>query len=355
MNHPYKTLPPAAFWRSAIGEVEPSAVDPVIEAAFQISPSDKVATAGSCFAQHIARHLRDNGFNFLVTEPGHPIAPPKLLESFAYGLFTARYGNIYTSRQLVQLVKRVYGEFQPADDLWERHDGALVDPFRPQIQPDGFSCPEEYQADRATHFAAVRKALEELDVFVFTLGLTECWSSAEDGAVYPLCPGVAGGRFDSARHRFVNLDVGEVVADLLEFIDRLRTLNAGARVILTVSPVPLVATASGSHVLAATTYSKSVLRVAAELVARARPDVAYFPSYEIITGGYSRGRYFAADCRSVTEAGVAHVMRLFLTHYTGTEVGRAAPVQSEEISFVSRMEALVEVACDEEALAAANM
>ena len=61
--------------------------------------------------------------------------------------------------------------------------------------------------------------------------------------------------------------------------------------ILTVSPVPLVATAAGKHVLVATTYSKSVLRVACEEVCQKAADVMYFPSYEIITGNYNRGSY----------------------------------------------------------------
>ncbi|MES2303044.1 MAG: GSCFA domain-containing protein, partial [Pseudomonadota bacterium] len=84
----------------------------------------------------------------------------------------------------------------------------------------------------------------------------------------------------------------------------------------TVSPVPLVATAENRHALVATTYSKSVLRVVAEEVARTDSRVEYFPSYEIITGSYSRGRYFESDLRSVTPEGVAHVMRVFMKHFS---------------------------------------
>ena len=81
-------------------------------------------------------------------------------------------------------------------------------------------------------------------------------------------------------------------------------MNPRVKVILTVSPVPLVATAEEAHVLVATTLSKSVLRVAAEVVSARGRDVAYFPSYEIITGPQARGRYFAEDLRSVTDEGV---------------------------------------------------
>ena len=93
--------------------------------------------------------------------------------------------------------------------------------------------------------------------------------------------------------------------------------------ILTVSPVPLTATAEDRGVLVSTTLSKSVLRVAAEEISRERDYVAYFPSYEIVTGNYTRGAYFGEDLRSITEAGVAHVMRLFMKHYT-SEVKRVS-------------------------------
>ncbi|SDZ13409.1 GSCFA domain-containing protein [Nitrosomonas sp. Nm33] len=352
MTHPYKSLPDSAYWRRAVASVLPANVDPVMTVPFRISPQDRVATAGSCFAQHIARYLRNNGFNFFVTEEAHPLFAREMKERYNYELFTARYGNIYTTRQLLQLFQRAYGRFRPMDDAWYCDDGSIIDPFRPQIQPSGFTSWREYELDRSQHFAAVRRAFEELDIFVFTLGLTECWVSREDGAAYPLCPGVAGGRFDPRRHEFVNFGVDEVTADMLAFIDLLREINPALRVILTVSPVPLIATMEPQHVLVSTTYSKSVLRVAAETVVHARANVAYFPSYEIITGSFSRGKYFGEDCRLVTEEGVSHVMRVFLKHFTNFVDETKAKVDSdlEAKKYLAEMEQIIQVMCDEEAL-----
>jgi hypothetical protein len=330
LTHPYKNAPEYRMWRKAVAEPGRFAVDPVVKFPFSISPTDKVVTAGSCFAQHIARHLKNSGFNFYVTEPGHEALDDDTRSKFGYGLFSARYGNIYTARQLRQLIERAYGEFTPADDAWQGKDGRWFDPFRPTIQPDGFATREEFDLDRQQHFAAVRKALESLDIFVFTLGLTEAWVSAEDGAAYPICPGVAAGAFDPERHVFKNFSVLEIIADMTAVIERLRQINPRSRVILTVSPVPLMATAEDRHVLVATTYSKSVLRVAADELSRALPDVAYFPSYEVITGNHARGRYFAEDLRSVREVGVEHVMRLFFRHATtGAPQARQKPRPAE--------------------------
>lgn len=278
-------------------------------------------TIGSCFAQHISRRLKEEKYNFLVTETAHPILGA-LGAEFGYETFTARYGNVYTTRQLVQLFDRAYGVFEPADGVWMNAEGKFVDPFRPQIQPGGFLTPEELIADRVRHFACVREAFETNDVLVFTLGLTEHWRSRIDGAAFPLCPGVAGGTFDPSKHEFHDLSVHEVASDLAEFLKRLRRVNAKSRVLLTVSPVPLVATATSDHVLVATVRSKAILRAAADVAASSHDAVDYFPSYEIVTGQHARGSYFENDLRSVTEDGVSHVMQVFFRHY-GEADGRS--------------------------------
>lgn len=353
--HPYKSLPEKAFWRRSVAGVEPGKVDPVGTFDLRIDADTKVATAGSCFAQHIARYLKNSGFCYYVAEPGHPILPAAARERQNYGLFSARYGNIYTTRQLWQLFERAYGRFQPEEEVWQNGPDVFVDPFRPTTQPGGYISREELLRDRDQHLAAVRTMFETLDVFVFTLGLTECWRSREDGAVFPVCPGVEGGTFDPARYEFYNQPVEDVIADLTAFRDGLKSVNPKAQIIFTVSPVPLVATAEpGAHVLSATTYSKSVLRVAAETMRQRFDDVHYFPSYEIIVGAFNRGAYYAPDLRNVLENGVSHVMGLFLKHATGAarpavpKPRRQQPSKEDEhLEIAAR---LVEVECDEVAL-----
>lgn len=123
--------------------------------------------------------------------------------------------------------------------------------------------------------------------------------------------------------------------------------------LFTVSPVSLVATFSDRHVLSATTYSKSVLRVAAETIVREHQGVDYFPSYEIITGPQSRGRYFDQDLRSVLPEGVAQVMKVFDRHYLGDMVDsapRPAPTASPKATAAQEYAALQNIVCDEEAI-----
>ncbi|WP_424360118.1 GSCFA domain-containing protein [Methylocystis parvus] len=310
-SHPYSRLPGSSYWRQAVANVPPDDVDPMGDPPFRLGARDKIVTAGSCFAQHIGRHLAQSGCNYLVTEKAHPFLTADAAQALNYGLYSARYGNVYTSRQLLQLFDRAYGRFVPKENYWREGADVVIDPFRPQIQEGGFNSLRELDLDRDQHFAAVREAFETLDVFVFTLGLTEAWRARADGAVFPLCPGVAGGDYAPEAHEFVNFGVDEVVADMTGFFERLWGVNPGARVILTVSPVPLVATAERRHVMVSTMASKSILRVACDTLERRFANVAYFPSYEIVAGGYCGVDYFGPDRRSVTPEGVAHVMRVF--------------------------------------------
>lgn len=366
-NSPYLGLPDHRFWRRSVERIPGAALDPVVRTSFTLDHNTKVATAGSCFAQHIARTLQREKFNYLVADTVKGMDPDEARRR-GFGMYSARYGNLYTARQLVQLFDRAHGSFEPLDRAWAREDGRFVDPFRPQIEPEGFATGAEVEVARQSHLADVRKLFASLDVFVFTLGLTEGWRRKEDGAVFPLAPGVAGGLFTPERYEFVNFDAGQVLADMHGFLRRLRTVNDRARLIVTVSPVPLIATYEEQHVLVSTVHSKSVLRAAAGALAREGSGVDYFPSYEIITGVPSRGQYFGPDLRSVTEDGVAHVMRVFLRHYAGIEPAngdaltdavapgggnalRSEARTSPALAAIEREQrALDQIVCDEEAI-----
>ena len=309
--HPYFDLPPEAFWRSGVAGADPAALDGIYAPKVRIGPQTRIATAGSCFAQHIGRALRGAGVAVLDAEPVPFVLPEATARAFGYGLFSGRYGNIYTVRQLVQLLQDVQsGEVSEAL-VWEKA-GRFYDALRPGVEPLGMDSPEEVLFLRRGHLKALRKMLGEAEVFVFTLGLTEAWIDQPTGRVYQTCPGVIAGQFDPERHVFHNFTVPELRADLELAFGLLRSFRKRMRMILTVSPVPLTATASGGHVLPATMHSKARLRVAAGEFAAAHRGVDYFPSYELVTNPAARGRFFEPNLRAVTPEAVQMVMGVFL-------------------------------------------
>ena len=310
MLSPYENLAPQAFWRTGVVDQAPDSIAEIYCKKFPIDRSTRIATAGSCFAQHIARHMRARGFSVMDVEPRPPGLRPKVAAQFGYKIYSARYGNIYTARQLKQLAQEAFGAFTPSNAIWEK-DGRYYDALRPSVEPTGLSSPEVVADHRTYHLAQVRRLFCEADLLIFTLGLTETWAHRSSGTVYPTAPGTVAGTYDPSEYEFHNLTFQEIYGDLCEFFDLLKSHNPNLRLLLTVSPVPLTATASGEHVLRATVYSKSVLRAVAGQLYQENDDIDYFPSYEIVTSPLAKGAFFEANLRSVRNEGVEAVMKTF--------------------------------------------
>lgn len=317
-DHPYGGLPAQAFWRSAVAEPGLFGLHDLWASRWRLPSNARFATYGSCFAQHISRALVARNLPWINAEPAPRHTPEAVARDFNYGIFSARTANIYTTPQLLILARMAAGDLDPdLAELWET-GGRFYNSLRPAIEPGGFSSREQALASRRSMVRAFRRSVERADVFVFTLGLTEGWENAETGQPYAMCPGTVAGSFDAERHAFRNYGVAQTREALDRALTLLRAIRPGLKVLLTVSPVPLTATASGQHVLVATTYSKSVLRAVAAEVVQDDADTDYFPSYEIISGAPARAAFFEPNLRSVARAGVDFVMGHF---FAGLDLG----------------------------------
>jgi hypothetical protein len=338
--NPYKALPPECFWRTGVASQHPTTIERLYRKKFSITPQDRISTAGSCFAQHVANYLKRRGGNIVDVEPPPPGLSPRDARAYGYLTYSARFGNIYTIRSLLQLLDDAKSGTVRDADIWES-EGRFYDGLRPAVEPKGLNSREEVREHRIKHLSHVLSMFHKTDVFVFTLGLTEAWLNSESGTTYPMCPGTIAGKFDAKIHKFHNFGFSEILADLRHIRSELKSLGPDMRFLLTVSPVPLTATASGKHVLVATTHSKSILRAVCGAISEEFPDVDYFPSYELITSPMSRGFFFESNLRSVTDAGVEAVMRVFFSEHS---FKRAAPSPAPDPS--------VDIVCEERLLEA---
>ena len=315
-KHPYKGLNSTKFWNKFVSEKKWIEVEFIDTPKFKIKPADKVVTAGSCFAQHISRYMNKVGLSIFNCEPAHPLLMSYDGDIEAHNQFSARYGNIYSTSQCLELIQQALGIIPMVKDFVEE-SARWYDLIRPNIQKSGFSSLHEALSDRSYHLSQVSKMFHEADIFVFTLGLTEIWKNKNGNYTYPVCPGTLRGTHDEGVHLFKNLSYSDVYQDLQEIINLLKNINPKIKIILTVSPVPLVATKTLQNVLVASSYSKAVLRAVVGDIERHNDNVAYFPSYEIINSPASMGQYLADDLRDVTENGVEHVMGCFLNSFYG--------------------------------------
>lgn len=337
-RHPYQGIPRYSRWKQGVNE----GVDArELLAGLRFSGlrhDDRVFSAGSCFASNMVPYLERAGISYVRTEP-RPRSLAGLKDGLGYDNFSARFGNIYTSRQFLQLLLRCSGQWTPREDRWRTKDG-LIDPFRPGLTYRARD-DAEFDALERSHLAATREAIEAATLVVFTLGLTEAWH-ADDGAVFPVCPGTIAGEFDPAKHHFVNLSMSQITGDLIECRTQIHRLNPGARFVLTVSPVPLTATATGKHVVVASLESKATLRAAVAGAQSARDDVEYFPSYELLMGWQTPPGSWDPDMRTVTQAGLDLVMAVLLAESVVPDAHPATPNGAPELSrLVSQAE------CDE--------
>lgn len=309
MTTPYSDLPDTAFWNRTMALRHPSGFDPIVETGFALRDRPPIATMGSCFAQHLARWLKAHGREVLMTDTGLPAGRREDL------LFSANYGNTYTVAQALNLMRAAIGEFQFDDEVWTDGNGRFRDPIRPLALDGVFDRADQVSEARSTLLNDVRRLLRDQKCLVFTLGLTEAWIRNSDGAALPTAPGVIGNSYVAGDYRFVNFEYPEIVDDLRAMLALMRRFNPDLRVILTVSPVPLAATAEPRHVAVSSMASKAILRAAVDKVVREDPLVDYFPSFELFYTPGVGGRYFDMDGRHVLDAGVAHAMRLFSRHY----------------------------------------
>ena len=315
-----KANPEAVFWPNPERKPARSVYEtlPYIEKIPLVTKETPVASAGSCFAIEIAFNLQRRGFNYIVTEPEadylkQGIIVDGIQGDNPYAQFSANHGLLFNTPSFRQLAEKAFEVRRPARVLAPTSLGtwdggrALVymDPFREDV---AFLSREAFEENYEKHLAAVREVLLSAEVFIATPGLNECWEFVPDGSVLSRNPR----EFDIypfVRHR--TLSVAENVANLQGMIDVVRAHNPNFKLILSLSPVPFLATgrASECHVITANCHSKSVLRVAIEEVVKANRDVFYFPSYEYVTT-CTRDPW-EADQRHVNAETVGRVMELF--------------------------------------------
>jgi hypothetical protein len=202
----------------------------------------------------------------------------------------------------------------PVESIFQVTENTWFDPHcTPTLQFAGFSETLERRALMQT----VAKRVAHCRGLIITLGLVEAWRDCKTGLYTNSTPIRSVLKPDPNRYEFHVTSFAENW-DSLESIHALLTRygDPDLRIVITVSPVPLLATFSKMDVVVANTYGKSLLRTVAQEWAAAHDNVDYFPSYEIVQNS-SREAVWETDLRHVTGATVQHIMDLFVREYIG--------------------------------------
>ncbi len=281
-------------------------------APFRFDRSAPIYAVGSCFARNVELSLEERGFN--VASLPQPDSP---LSQVAGGrsLF-----NKYAPHAIEQ---ELSWALHP--DVTHPGDLAFL-----RLKEDEYLDPHfggshivplpELQALRAAYNTHIQ-GIKQCPVLIITLGLVECWYDKELDLYLNLAPPHAAIAAYPGRFEFRVLDYAEVLESLERSYGLLQRFgHPELKLLVTVSPVPLARTFRDDDVLQASCYSKSVLRAAVEVFRLNKENVAYFPSYEIVTLADRAVAWGNADYRHVNPNMVARVMQAALSPYVGDDL-----------------------------------
>lgn len=217
-----------------------------------IDETTRVTAFGSCFAESISTWLANRNYKVLT----------KAENSKAY-IVSCSEGMVNTFVIRQQFEWALEGKKFEAP-LWHGYKA------------------EEYGYDEDVRQETAR-IFQETDFFILTLGLSEIWYDEPTGGVFWRT--LPKSKYDPQRHKFRVATVEENRDNLRAIYKLIRKHRPDAKVLLTLSPIPLIATFRPESCMSANSVSKAVLRVAIDEVVREFKDdghLFYWPSYEIV-------------------------------------------------------------------------
>ncbi len=240
-----------------------------------LSKNTKFFTMGSCFARNLSKSLNNSGY---VSH--HMEISEYINTTFANKVFVDWLGNA---------------------DV----DNAIRERFAELLPPD-WSKEKTFQV------------IKDSDVFILTLGVAPAFFDRATGDFVLPRPTALNSRVLAEKYLYRTTGVQENVENALHVIKFIRNVSPRIKIIVTVSPVPLLASFEYESAVQADCLSKSTMRlVAHEVVNNSNiSDILYWPSFEIFRwAGSNSSGYFAADDGAawhVSEEKVAGTIKAFI-------------------------------------------
>jgi GSCFA family len=263
---------------------------------------------GSCFARGLESVLVGNRFNVRSVS--------KEFDRFDHSGVGTPLGatNRYNTGSILNEIRWA---LDPASPFPEQ---AIVD-IDSELSVDPHMNPTLKLADRSTTlqrraiFTGVVRELANSDVVIITLGLVEAWYDTHVGVFTNVTPDP----------RIVRSNPDRFVFKRLNYVENLQNLEAarallaqfgkpGHKIIVTVSPVPLMTTFTDEDIVVANTYSKNTLRAVATDFVERYDNVDYFPSYEIVMNSDPAVAWIP-DRRHVRGEFANQIMKVFISKW----------------------------------------
>jgi tetratricopeptide (TPR) repeat protein len=220
-----------------------------------INPRTRFFSMGSCFARNLARSLSASGY-------------------VANHMEISEYIN-------TTFANRVFVDWLDGADIDEAIRERIV-----ELLPPGWSR------------EGALEAIKTSNVFILTLGVAPAFFDRTTGNFILPRPTSLNSRALAEKYLFRTTSVSENVDNVLHLIEFVRKISPDIRIVVTVSPVPLLASFEFESAVQADCLSKSTMRLVAHEVVNCSniPNIMYWPAFEIFRwAGSNAGNYYAAD------------------------------------------------------------
>ena len=303
---------------------------PTVAPTFQIGPSDTIYAIGSCFARNVERALHAAGKRVLsrefdLGEIGGSIEDP------------ANFFNKYSIHSVLNEVRWALERetFPGADLLYKIGENHYIDA---QLGMARMDFPEDTILAFRHRYLDAMAAVATADVVIVTLGYVETWFDRKLGLYLNVVPPMQAIKADPKRFEFRVLSY----ADVLDALNQLHALLTKHRtkplkMLVTVSPVPLLSTFRDMDVLVANAYSKSVQRAALDEFLLGKTGVDYFPSYEFVTLSNPTVAWKRSDYRHVSDEVVDIIMQNVLARYVAKPADTPAGLSRDALMATCKM------------------
>lgn len=252
---------------------------------FSLKRSDKFFAIGSCFARNIERELARQNITVLTEGINIPA------EFYAAQRDPRAAMNKFNIPSMIDEVERTFNdEFREEGRYIELGKNEYFDPATSGLKL--LSLEDHSKVRDAIRDTTLRIA--EADVIIVTLGLVEAWFDRKSELFLNTSPHPRAMQQENRRirqqgdsaspNRFVHMRPNfEYLRDKFHrLISSLGKHAPNARIVVSVSPVPLQATMTSDDVVMSSSLSKSLLRIVAEDARNHFDNVDYFPSYEMV-------------------------------------------------------------------------
>ncbi|MCD7962791.1 MAG: GSCFA domain-containing protein [Rikenellaceae bacterium] len=245
------------------------------EYGFQLDYNQKGLIIGSCFAENIG----------------------KMMTSLKFPVTVNPFGVVYNPLSVVNTFKILDSKKEFTEKDINENNGIWFS-FN---HHGSFSSPEkDILLERINNsLTCGKKALEESDYLIITLGTSWVYKLAATGIVVNNCHKLPAKYFVRDR-----LPVDVIIDSFSKLFSNSK--YASKKIIVTVSPVRHI-----KDGIPANSLSKSTLVVAANYLTEKFPNVHYFPSYEIVMDDLRDYRFYAADMLHPSEVAIDYIWENF--------------------------------------------